>query len=152
MEARSGTLEPWTDETSGGLDDSFRILAISDREVTVKVLEAGLKGCRLECASSLSAATSDHDLILIETMVSGGTCISGAEAIRAKCPRCPIVCIMSQVSPHDRKYIQSINNVYILIKPFHKADLLRTVTEVTAALPQRDRFSRFSLWGTSAQM
>ena len=125
-------LQPWSD-MSLSLDASFKILAISDRDITLKVLKAALKESSLTCVSTLSAAESWYDLILLETMSTGGTCVSSAEAIRAKCPQCPIVCLLTQPSPSDKQCIQSVGNAYILQKPFHSADLVRTVAEVVAA-------------------
>ena len=119
--------EPWESAT---LDVSVRVLMISDRRVTLKIVKSALSDCNVTCASTLSAANEDFNIVILETMLTGSTCVSGAEQIRSRCPNLPILCILTSVNDVDKPYIEKIQNAYILPKPFHARDLVSSVKTI----------------------
>jgi len=147
VDATSWELPTIEDATTAALDElsamSPTIVAVSDRRITLQVLKAALKDCYLHTEDNLNSGGSEFgenlkrrvegvkaDLIILETMGRGGTCVNAAVKARQYIPNVPILCILTSVTAEDRENTKLISNAFILPKPFHTTDLRECIIGV----------------------
>ena len=122
------------------MDGTWKVLVISDRPITMKVIKSALKDCTVFFESTWRGDQADFcdlvnqcvieqqiDLIIIETLATDpGTksCVTNAGKIRLVCPEFPsIICLLSSQTLQHSLELSKVKGLRAVYKPFNTADI-----------------------------